>query len=149
MNAGGRFRFPLETVLKVRTLREEQARLELARAQSQLARSRQALADTETHILGTMNRLKEATSRKWQASEYQMVFRYLEHLKLAREGWQERVAQEEAVVGEKTLALEKCHQERRLLENLRGKKYLEFRRELTKFLEKQSEAIVLARWSQP
>ncbi len=149
MKAGGRFRFPLETVLRVRTLREEQARLELARAQSQLARSRQALADTEAHILGTLNRLKEATSRNWQASEYQMVFRYLEHLRLAREGWQERVAQEETVVTEKTLALEKRHQERRLLEKLRGKKFLEFRRELTKFLENQSEAIVLARWSQP
>jgi flagellar protein FliJ len=149
MKAGGRFRFPLETVLRVRTLREEQARLELARAQSQLARSRQALADTEAHILGALNRLKESTSRNWQASEYQMVFRYLEHLRLAREGWQERVAHEETVVGEKMQALEKCHQERRLLENLRGKKYLEFRRELTKFLENQSEAIVLARWSQP
>jgi hypothetical protein len=51
-------------------------------------------------------------------------------------------------VSEKMRTLEKCHQERRLLENLRGKKYLEFRRELTKFLENQSEAIVLARWSQ-
>jgi flagellar FliJ protein len=149
MNSGGRFRFPLETVLKVRTLREEQARLELARAHSQLARSRQALADTEAHITGALNRLKEATSRNWQAPEYQMAFRYLEHLRLAREGWQERVAEEEKVVAEKTLDLEKRHQERRLLENLRGKRYLEFRRELTKFLESQSEAIVLARWSQP
>jgi flagellar FliJ protein len=149
MNAGGRFRFPLETVLKVKTLREEQARLELARAHSQLARSRQALADTEAHISGALDRLKEATSRNWQASEYQMVFRYLEHLKLAREGWQERVAQDEKVVQEKTQALEKCHQEKRLLENLRGKRYLEYRRELTKFLENQTEAIVLARWSRP
>jgi flagellar FliJ protein len=149
MNAGGRFRFPLETVLKVRTLREEQARLELARAHSQLARSRQALADTKTHILGALNRLKEATSREWKADEYQMMFSYLEHLRMARKGWQERVAQDEKVVAEKTLALEKCHQERRLLEKLREKKYLEFRRELTKLLENQSEAIVLARWSQP
>jgi flagellar biosynthesis chaperone FliJ len=77
MNAGGRFRFPLETVLKVKTLREEQARLELSRAHSQLARSRQALADTEAHISETLNRLKETTARSLQASEYQMVFRYL------------------------------------------------------------------------
>ena len=71
MNAGGRFRFPLETVLKVKTLREEQARLELSRAHGQLARSRQALADTEAHISGTLNRFKEATARSLQASEYQ------------------------------------------------------------------------------
>jgi flagellar FliJ protein len=148
MKTGGRFRFPLETVLKVRTLREDLAHQELARAQGQLARSRQALTETETRIQDALNRVKEATSRKWKASEYQMVFRYIEHLKLAREGWRDQVAHEETVVLEKMRALEKCHQERRLLENLRGKKYLEFRRELTKFLENQSEAIVLARWSQ-
>ncbi len=133
----------------VKTLREEQARLELSRAHSQLARSRQALADTEAHISRTLNRLKEASAKNWQTTEYQMVFRYLEHLKLAREGWQEQVVKDEKVVQEKTRALEKCHQERRLLENLRGKRYLEYRRELTKFLENQTEAIVLARWSRP
>jgi flagellar export protein FliJ len=147
MKTGGRFRFPLETVLKVRSLREEQARLELAQAQRQLARSRQALTETEALILGTLTRMKEATTRDWQASEYQMVFRYLEHLKLAREGWQEQVSRDETEVAEKLSALEKCYQERRLLENLRDKKLAEFRRELTKLLENQSEAIVLARWS--
>ncbi len=147
MKTGGRFRFPLETVLKVRSLREEQAKLELARAQRQLARSQKALAETEALILGTLTRMKEAATRDWQASEYQMVFRYLEHLKLARDGWQEQVAREETEVAEKLAALEKCHQERRLLENLREKKQEEFRRELTKFLKNQSEAIFLARWS--
>jgi len=147
MKTGGRFRFPLETVLKVRSLREEQARLELAQAQNQLARSRQALIETEALISGALTRMKEARTRNWQASEYQMVFRYLEHLKQAREGWREQVAREEEIVAEKKLVLEKCHQERRLLENLRDKKYAEFRRELMKFLENQSEAILLARWS--
>jgi len=148
MKTGSRFRFPLETVLKVRSLREEQARMELAQAQRQLARSRQALTETETLISGTLTRMKEATLQEWQASEYQMIFRYLEHLKSAREGWLEQVSREETVVAEKLSALEKCHQERRLLENLRDKKRAEFRRELTKFLENQSEALVLARWSQ-
>ena len=147
MKTGSRFRFPLETVLKVRSLREEQARMELAQAQRQLARSRQALTETEALISGTLTRMKEATLQEWQASEYQMIFRYLEHLKSAREGWLEQVSREETVVAEKLSALEKCHQERRLLENLREKKQAEFRRELAKYLENQSEAIVLARWS--
>ena len=76
-----------------------------------------------------------------------MLFRYIDHLKMARQGWQEQLAREETVVAEKMRALEKCHQERRLLENLRKKRYTEFRRDLTKFLEDQNEAIVLARWS--
>lgn len=147
MKSGGRFRFPLETVLKVRSLREEQAQQELARARGQLARSRQALTETKALISGVLTQMKEVKNRNWQASEYQLVFRYLEHLKLAQEGWREQVSREETVVAEKMLVLEKCHQERRLLENLREKKYAEFRRELTKFLENQSEAIVMARWS--
>jgi flagellar export protein FliJ len=136
-------------VLKVRTLREEQARLALAQAQAQLGRSRQALTETEAKFQESLNRLKETTFQDWRAPEYQLLYSYLEHLKLARDGWRERVAQEESVVAEKMLALEKCHQERRLLENLRGKKFLEYRREMTKFLENQSEAIVLSRWSPP
>lgn len=149
MKAAGRFRFSLETVLKVRTLREDQARLALTQAQAQLARSRQALAQTEAKFLEVLNRLKGTTSQDWRAPEYQLVCGYLEHLKVARDGWRKQVSQEEAEVAKKIVVLEKCHQERRLLENLRGKKFLEFRRELNKFLENQTEAIVLARWSKP
>ena len=57
MKTGGRFRFPLETVLKVRVLREDLARLELARAQGQVARTRQALTETEAHISEATNRM--------------------------------------------------------------------------------------------
>lgn len=145
MKSGGRFRFPLEAVLKVRTLREEQARLALAKAQNQLARSRQALRETISLMAGTLERMKEATSL--HASEYQLVLRYLDHLKMAREGWRDQVGRDETVVTEKMQALQKCHQERRLLENLRQKKYAEFRRELMKFLENQTEALVVTRWA--
>jgi flagellar protein FliJ len=145
MKSGGRFRFPLEAVLKVRTLREEQARLALALAQNQLARSRQALSETQSLMASTLDRMKEATSL--HASEYQLVLRYLDHLKLAREGWRDQVARDETVVTEKMQALQTCHQERRLLENLRKKRYEEFRRELIKFLENQTEALVVTRWA--
>ncbi len=145
MKSGGRFRFPLEAVLKVRTLREEQARLALAKAQNQLARSRQALRETISFMAGTLERMKEATSL--HASEYQLVLRYIDHLKMAREGWRDQVGRDETVVTEKMQALQKCHQERRLLENLRQKKYAEFRRELMKFLENQTEALVVTRWA--
>jgi flagellar biosynthesis chaperone FliJ len=96
-------------------------------------------------MASTLDRMKEATSL--HASEYQLVLRYLDHLKLAREGWREQVARDETVVAEKMQALQKCHQERRLLENLRKKRYEEFRRELIKFLENQTEALVVTRWA--
>jgi|UniRef100_A0A7C5AKG9 flagellar FliJ protein len=141
------FRFPLETVLRVRRLREEQARLELAQAQGQLARSYQALKETEILIRRVSAAFKERASRLWTAPDYQMVFRYLEHLKVSLQGWQERIAQEEAWVREKLKLLEQRHQECRLLERLREKKYAEFRRDLASYLESQTEAMVLARWS--
>ncbi len=143
MKAGRRFRFPLEVVLKVRTLREEQARLALAQANRQLARSRQALARTEELMAGTMERLQGETFL--EASDYQLALRYLEHLKVAKDGWLKQVARDEAEVAEKVRILEKAHQERQLLERLRQKKYREFRRELIKVLDNETEALVLTR----
>lgn len=141
------FRFSLETVLKVRSLREEQARMELAQAQGQLARSLLALQETQALFQRVAAQLREKARRDWTAFDYQMVFRYLEHLKLSLEGWQGRIAQEKALVEEKRQLLEKHHQERRLLENLRERNYTAFRRDLDKYLESQMEAILLARWS--
>ncbi|MGQ9687332.1 MAG: flagellar export protein FliJ [Desulfobaccales bacterium] len=144
MKPGGRFRFPLEVVLKVRKLREEQARLALARAQNQLARSRQALSTTKNLITETLERIQ--TPVFLMAFEYQLVLGYLEHLKQAKDGWLAQIAREETEVAEKMQAVEKAHQERLLLENLREKKRKEFRRELIKFLENQDEALVVTRW---
>ena len=146
MKPRGRFHFPLETVLKVRLLREDQAKQELARARNQLARSRQALSETESHFARTLGYISDAPQKVWDAPHYLMSWRFLEHLKLAVEGWRERVAQEEAGVAEHVLTLQRRHQERRVLERLRERKFAEFRRDLTKFLENETEAIILARW---
>lgn len=141
------FRFSLETVLRVRTLREEQARLELAQALNQLARSYQALKEAQDLVRRVSGNFREKADKTWTAAEYQMVYRYLEHLKVTVLGWQDRIAQEEALVKEKQKLLETRHQERQLLERLREKKYTQFRRDLAKYLESQTEAMVLARWS--
>jgi flagellar FliJ protein len=142
-----RFIFPLDTVLKVRRLREDQARQDLARAQAQLARSRGALEETRGHFALTLEKLRHTPQEGWDAQDYQLLCRFLEHLKLAVEGWRDQVSQDEAMVTEKTLILQRFHRERRLLERLKERKFLQYRREVAKFLADESEALVLARWN--
>ena len=146
MSRIGRFRFSLETVLKVRRLKEEQARGEVARAVQQLERSRLSLAETENRWQGLLSELRGAVQREWASTEYQRFKEYLDHLKLAIIGWQEQIAQQEQELAEKKLILQSLYQERRLLEQLREKKYQEYKREAQKVWENENEAVTLGRW---
>lgn len=141
-----RFKFSLETVLKVRSLREEQARLELAQALVRLEKSRAAMAEAQRHLAKGVAEFQGAPGRMWPAQDYQLLRGYLEHLKTAIQGWREQIVRQETEVREKQLNLERLHQERRLLARLRERKYWEFRREAAKFWEKETEAMVLSRW---
>jgi flagellar FliJ protein len=145
MSRGGRFRFSLETVLKVRGLREEQARWEVARAQTELERSRRALAETKA-LRARLAAELQTGAREWTPEDFRIFKSYLEHLKTAVEGFEQRVAEQKADLQEKTELLTQRYQERRLLEQLREKQYAQFRRELMKTMEKETEAIVLGRW---
>lgn len=146
MSPLSRFRFPLETVLRVRELREEQARLQLARSLMNLERSRQALRDTERLFAETLAILQGDMASALAAQDYRMHANYLDHLKDAIQGWKTRLEQEEVEVQKQKLHLQRLHQERRLLSNLRDKKFAQFQRELAKTLEKEGEAGVLQRW---
>ncbi len=147
MSPGGRFRFSLETVLKVRRLREEQAILLLAQALRQLERSRRSLQDTQGRWQRLVAELKDAGAREWSSLDFKLLRDYLDHLKLAITGWQERIRQEEAIVEQRQGILQTLYQERRLLERLREKKFLAYKREVAKVWEKETEAIALTRWA--
>ena len=146
MSPVGRFRFSLETVLKVRGLREEQAKAEVARAQLELERSRQALQETKDLCARLMEVLRGG-KKEWTPQDFAIFKAYLDHLKLAIDGWEQRIVEQEGEVQEKREILKQRYQERRLLENLRQKHYAVYRRELMKDLEKETEAIVLGRWN--
>lgn len=146
MSPGGRFRFSLETVLKVRGLREEQAKLEVALAQKELERTRQALAQTQDlrqSLLGDL----EPGEKEWTPQDFRIFRSYLDHLKTTVEGLKQRIQEQEADIQNKKEVLKQRYQERRLLERLREKQYALFRREMMKVMEKETEAIVLGRWN--
>ena len=146
MSPVGRFRFSLETVLKVRGLREEQARAEVARAQLELERSRQALKETQELRVRMLEDL-QGGKKEWTPQDFSIFKAYLDHLKLAVEGWEQRIVEQEEDVQAKTEILKQRYQERRLLEQLRKKHYDIYRRELMKDMEKETETIVLGRWN--
>lgn len=146
MSSGGRFRFSLETVLKVRGLREEQAKLEVALAQKELERTRVALAQTQDlrqKLLGDL----EPGEKEWTPQDFRIFRSYLDHLKTSVEGLKQRIQDQEVEVKNKREVLKQRYQERRLLERLREKQYALFRREMMKIMEKETEAIVLGRWN--
>jgi flagellar FliJ protein len=145
MSRGGRFRFSLETVLKVRGLREEQARWEVARAQTELERSRRALQETKDLRIRLARELQKG-DREWTPQDFAILKTYLEHLKSAVEGFQQRVEEHKIDLQKKTEILTQRYQERRLLEQLREKHYARYRRELAKTMENETEAIVLGRF---
>lgn len=145
MSRGGRFRFSLETVLKVRGLREEQARWEVARVQNELERTRRGLAETKDLRARLAAELR-AGEREWTLEDFRIFKTYLEHLKTAVEGFEQRIAEQKIELQEKMEILTQRYQERRLLEQLREKQYALFRRELMKTMEKETEAIVLGRF---
>jgi len=146
MSPGSRFRFSLETVLKVRGLREEQAKWEVARAQQELERSRRALVQTQDIRSKLLEEL-QAGEKEWTTQDFRIFKGYLEHLKSSVEGLKQKIAEQEVELQEKNEILKQRYQERRLLEQLRQKQYARFRREMMKVMEKETEAIVLGRWN--
>ena len=146
MSPVGRFRFSLETVLKVRGLREEQAKAEVARAQQELERSHLALAQTlnlRSRLLAEL----QAGGKEWTTQDFRIFKSYLDHLKAGIEGYKQKIVGQEQDLQEKKEILKQRYQERRLLERLRQKQYAQFRRKLMKDMEKETEAIVLGRWN--
>jgi flagellar FliJ protein len=146
MSPVGRFRFSLETVLKVRGLREEQAKAEVARAQQALERSRRALTETQ-ELRNRLQQDLQSGEKEWTPQDFLIFRAYLDHLKTAAEGFKQQIQKQEGEVEEKREILKQRYQERRLLEKLREKQYAQFRRDLMKDMEKETEAIVLGRWN--
>ena len=148
MSPSARFRFSLETVLKVRALREEQSRWELARALQQLERTRLAMADTAARRERLLAELVGDPSRDWDVQKYQLYQLHLDSLHSALLAWKEKISQEEDALEMKRQVLLKHYQERRLLEKLREKKAAQHRREIARVMGRESEAINLGRWAE-
>ncbi len=142
MSRTGRFRFSLETVLQVRSLREEQARLALAEAMAAYRQTRQALEDSQTRLAA----VTEDLDKDWAPADYQILCAYLRRLQGRAEDLTQRLNRQSVDLGAHQQRLQKLHQEKLLLERWRERLYREFLQETKRTGEKEVEDAVLARW---
>lgn len=141
----GRFRFSLETVLKVRGLREEQAKADLARTRQELEKSLRALEDSKS-LRGRLLEDLGSSRKEWTPQDFTIFRNYLYYVKSGIDALEQRIQEQKLQIQEKTELLHRRHQERRLLEELRQKHYLRYKREFAKIMGNETEAIVLGRW---
>ncbi len=139
------FRFSLETLLRVRRLREEQARLDLAQVVQALNRNRRAVAEAETRRTQVAQTWPPPAGPAVRGQDYQMAQRYLVALKRTIDDLKQHIARQEEEVREKQLKLQKLLQERKVLEMLREKKYAQYRWEQARLVQNEADENALLR----
>lgn len=137
------FRFRLATLLQVRRLREEQARLQMARILQTLAESRQILVKTEQLQAHLFSRWHRARQKGWTAPDYQLFQNYLEYLAQTIAGLRAEIAQQETRVQAQREKLRQLSQERKLLEKLRKKQFIRFQQEQNARFQKEADDMAL------
>jgi flagellar protein FliJ len=143
-----RFRFPLETLLRVRRLREDQARMELACLLNTLQEKKDALQRAEEDRLKLISEWSGTPGRVINSADYQFMQKYLLSLKYIVADCREHISrlEEEVRLGQEKLL--KLSQERKLMENLKEKKVKLYREEVAAYLQKESDENALLRLKQ-
>jgi len=139
------FRFPLETLLKVRRLREEQARLELAALVQALHRNRQAVITAEARRFQVAQTWPTPAGPAISGQDYQLAQKFLVALKLSIDDLKRHIALQEKEILEKQQALQKLLQERKVLETLREKKFTQYRWEVAREIQREADENALLR----
>jgi flagellar export protein FliJ len=145
MNPPGRFRFPLTTLLQVRRLKEEAARLDLVQAQARTATSRQGLTAAQNLLRARLEALTRPAPEACPAADFLRRLKQVEQLHATLNGWRDRLAQDEAEAGRKQRVLVSRYQERHLLERLEAKALARFQRDCRRDAERTLEDLVLCR----
>ncbi|RLA88096.1 MAG: flagellar export protein FliJ [Deltaproteobacteria bacterium] len=139
------FRFKLDTLLRVRQLREDQARLELARLLNILAETRQTLTDSMTLKAKLLAKWHQALEKSLSGADYQLFQNYWGFLQQSIAALKEDIKRQEGQIQSQREKLVKLSQERRLLEKLKNKKRIIFKRQQTAQMQKEADEIALLR----
>lgn len=133
-----RFRFPLEDLLKVRRVEEQQAERQLQQAQARLREREDALAQLIDQQQAAMRQLRQLLANHISPEEILLAVRRLDLLERQRVIAEAEVARAQQEVDEKLNAYRECRRRRELLEDLREKAWRQW---LAEFLrEEQANA---------
>ena len=138
-----RFKFSLQKILDLRSFAEEQAKLALASAIADADKIKNELKEI------AQNTIKSNKDRALCSdfSEQIAIEHYIVRLKLRKEELLEELAAAELVIEEKRAAYNEALRERKVISNLRDKKYAEYKKEYNRSLENELDDRNQARYS--
>ncbi len=138
-----RFRFSLESILRLRQNEEEEARLELVRIRNEIADLESKLKDLERTIESEEEKKLRALSNGATGSEIRAWNEYIEKLRMEKETLLMEIEKKREEEKEKLAIYLEKRKERMALEKLKEKKYREYLEELNrqerKFLDEVAE----------
>ena len=133
-----RFRFPLEDLLKVRRVEEQQAERQLQQAQARLREREDVLAQLIDQQQVAMRQLRQSLADHVSPEEILLAVWRLELLERQRMIAEAEVVRAQQEVDEKLNAYRECRRRRELLEDLREKAWRQWSAEFLR--EEQANA---------
>lgn len=133
------FRFRLETLLKYRRIQEEQQQIKLGQATATYLAEKELLSNWENQLEGHLKFVRNQLQAPSTVAELKMLQQY--HDKLNGEIFRQRgrVAEADAYRQECIKALEEAARQRKLVEKLREKRWLQYQADVVfeeqKFLD--------------
>ena len=120
------FRFRLETLLRFRVLQEEQAQLALVQATVRLRQAQDKLQNMKDKFTTNTNVLRECQQKGVNIEILKQYSDYLDKIKRDIAGQESAVAQANAERQEKLRILEEAMKQRKLVENLKAKRRMQY-----------------------
>lgn len=130
------FEFRFETVLNQRDWVQKKAEKELAEVQTLIARERNRLENLLSALASSRDELRRKHRNQTRIEEVMLYSTFLDDLKKEIGRQEERIAQLMRLDAEKRHLLMKATGEKKIMETLKEKDHLEFRKKLQKQEEK-------------
>ena len=133
----GKFKFRLESLLRIYQNREEEAQREVRACTEQLQRTREELLILSDRHIKALRLLVE--SQQGSISVHQVInnHHFCQHLKVEVESKQQEVVKQEMVLEEKKSNLLDIVKQRKMLEKLKDKQYIHFLSDEQRVLQKE------------
>lgn len=132
-----KFRFPLDSLLKVRQMEEAQAERALQQAQQRLWEAERELQDAENAVREAVSELRVLLNENANADRLLVAVRHLDRAEQRRLDAQKQVSQAQAEVNRCLNEYRECRRRRELLEELRQKA---LRQWLLQFISEEQKA---------
>ncbi|MCS7263427.1 MAG: flagellar FliJ family protein [Armatimonadetes bacterium] len=134
-----KFRFPLESLLKVRKIEEAQAEKNLHQAQRKLWEAERELQESEKCVQKAISTLRSLLNDNSSADQILLAVRHLDRAEQKRLEAQRKVSLAQSELSRCLNEYRECRRRRELLEELRQKAWRQWLMDLTKEEQKSAD----------